>query len=272
MKKLLLTLAVVFTACLGGCSSTPVEPAAPEDQFVVGMECAYAPFNWTESTPTAYNHPIEGTSLYCDGYDVQMSKAIAASLGKVLVVKAIEWDGLIPALESEQIDAIVAGMSPTDERKLSVDFTNEYYRSTHVLVMKKNSEYVNGKTLNDFAGASVVGQKETLYDSLIDQLVGATHEVPLDDVPTIITAINSGRADITILEEPVAKGVIASNTGLTYIKLESGFNVSDKDVCVSIALKKGQDALVSQINGILAGITTGVRESIMVGAIARAEE
>ena len=100
MKKLLLTLAVALTACLTGCGSTSVEPAAKEDQFVVGMECAYAPFNWTESTPTAYNHPIDGTSLYCDGYDVQMAKAIASSLGKVLVVKAIEWDGLIPALSS----------------------------------------------------------------------------------------------------------------------------------------------------------------------------
>ena len=272
MKKILLTLAVALTACLTGCGSTSVEPAAKEEQFVVGMECAYAPFNWTESTPTAYNHPIDGTSLYCDGYDVQMAKAIASSLGKVLVVKAIEWDGLIPALESEQIDAIVAGMSPTEERKLSVDFTEAYYRSTHVLVMNKDSKYVSGKTLDDFDGAKVVGQKETLYDSLIDQLNGVSHETPLDDVPTIITAITSGRADMTILEEPVAIGVVGSNPNLTYVKLESGFNVTEEDVCVSIAIKKGQDELVSQINGILSAITPNVRETLMVSAISRAKE
>lgn len=272
MKKLLLTLSIFLTTCLTGCGETTIQPASREDQFVVGMECAYAPFNWTESSQTAYNHPIEGTSLYCDGYDVSMAKAVAASLGKVLVVKAIEWDGLIPALESEQIDAIIAGMSPTEERKLSVDFTEAYYKSTHVLVMNKDSQYVNGKTLNDFSGAKIVGQKETLYDSLIDQLVGASHETPLDDVPTIITAITSGRADITILEEPVAIGVIASNPNLTYVKLESGFNVTDEDVCVSIALKKGQTELVTQINGILSSITQDVREKLMVSAIARAEE
>ena len=272
MKKILLTLAVALTTCLTGCGSSSIQPANPEDQFVVGMECAYAPFNWTESTQTAYNQPIEGTNLYCDGYDVSMAKAVAASLGKVLVVKAIEWDGLIPALESEQIDAIIAGMSPTEERKLSVDFTEAYYTSTHVLVMNKDSKYASAKTLNDFEGAKVVGQKETLYDSLIDQLVGANHETPLDDVPTIITAITSGRADMTILEEPVAIGVVGSNPNLTYVKLESGFNVTEEDVCVSIALKKGQTKLVSQINGILSSITNDVREELMINAIGRAEE
>ena len=273
MKKLFVCLMLLCSFMLVACSSNvETTPAKEEDQFVVGMECAYAPFNWTESAPTAYNYPIDGTDLYADGYDVQMAKAIAASLGKVLVIKAIEWDGLIPALEAGQIDAIIAGMSPTAERKVSVDFTGAYYTSTHVLVMDKNSSYVNGKTLADFAGANVVGQKETLYDSLIDQLTGATHMTPLDDVPTIITAITSGRADITILEEPVALGVVAINPNLTYVKLTSGFNVSEEDVCVSIALKKGQDDLVNQINGILSAITPSVREKLMVGAISRAEE
>ena len=156
--------------------------------------------------------------------------------------------------------------------RITVDFTEAYYRSTHVLVMNKDSKYVSGKSLNDFAGAKVVGQKETLYDSLIDQLNGVSHETPLDDVPTIITAITSGRADMTILEEPVAIGVVGSNPNLTYVKLESGFNVTEEDVCVSIAIKKGQDELVSQINGILSAITPNVRETLMVSAISRAEE
>lgn len=272
MKRFLLCLLLLVSCCFAACSqSNEVEPADEKDQFIVGMECAYAPFNWTEEKPTAYNYPIYGTSLYADGYDVQMAKAIAASLGKVLVIKAIEWDGLIPALEAGQIDAIIAGMSPTDERKLSVDFTEAYYTSTHVLVMDKNSRFVNGTSLNDFSGANVVGQIETLYDSLIDQLVGVTHQTPLADVPTIITAITSGRSDITILEEPVALGVVASNPNLTYITLENGFNVSEEDVCVSIALKKGQENLASQINSILGAISNDVRKTLMESAINRAE-
>ena len=273
MKRIFAVLMLLLGLCFVGCSQTQeIEPAKDEDLFIVGMECAYAPFNWTENAPTAYNYPIDGTNLYADGYDVQMAKAIAASLGKVLVIKAIEWDGLIPALESGQIDAIIAGMSPTADRKVSVDFTEAYYTSTHVLVMSKDSKFASGTTLNDFSGANVVGQKDTLYDSLIDQLVDATHMTPLDDVPTIITAITSGRADITILEEPVALGVVATNPDLTYVKLTNGFNVTEEDVCVSIAIKKGQESLVNQINGILAGITPEVREALMVGAISRAEE
>ena len=267
LTKLFLALMMSLGLCAcGGNEDTE------KTTFVVGMECAYAPFNWTESIKTDTNYPIEGTSLYAEGYDVQIAKIIADKLGYRLVIKAIEWDGLISALEAGQIDAIIAGMSPTAERKVSVDFTGAYYTSTHVLVMDKSSSYVNGKTLADFAGATVVGQKETLYDSLIDQLTGATHMTPLDDVPTIITAITSGRADITILEEPVALGVVAINPNLTYVKLTSGFDVSEEDVCVSIALKKGQDDLVNQINGILSAITPSVREKLMVGTISRAEE
>ena len=271
MKKILSLLFIVLSfSTIVGCKK--VDDTNDLPTLTVGMECDYAPFNWTENMKSDTNHPIDGTNLFAEGYDVQIAKKIADELGYRLVIKAISWDGLIAALEAGQIDLIIAGMSDTASRRLSVDFTNAYYKSTHVLVMDKNSKYVNGKTLNDFAGAKVVGQKNTLYDTLIDQLVDATHMTPLDDVPTIITAITSGRADITILEEPVALGVVATNPDLTYVKLTNGFNVTEEDVCVSIAIKKGQESLVNQINGILAGITPEVREALMVGAISRAEE
>lgn len=270
MKKLfnLLFLALCIL-CLTSCKKKEVDN---RPTFTVGMECAYAPFNWTETIKTDSNYPIDGTQFYAEGYDVQIAKRIADELDYRLVIKAIEWDGLIAALESGQIDAIIAGMSDTEERRLSVDFTASYYRSTHVLVMPSNSKYLNGKTLNDFAGANVVGQKETLYDSLIDQLVGVNHMTPLDDVPIIITSITQNRADITILEEPVAKGVVETNPNLTYIKLESGFNVSDADVCVAIAIKKGNTELNTFVSEILSKITETERNQLMDQAIARNAE
>ena len=268
MKKLLnfftlilaITTLCLLTSCKGGGDDN-------RPTFTVGMECAYAPFNWTENVKSDTNYPIDGTNMYAEGYDVQIAKKIADALDYRLVIKAIEWDGLIPALESGQIDAIIAGMSNTEERRVNVDFTAAYYRSTHVLVMDANSKYVNGKTLTDFAGANVVGQIETLYDSLIDQLAGVNHLTPLGDVPTIITAITSKRADITILEEPVAKGVLETNPNLTYIKLTNGFNVSEEDVCVAIAVQKGKDDLKSKIDNILNSITEADRNAIMDQAI-----
>ena len=268
MRKItrLLILLVMITLCIV-VTSCKEQENDDRPTFTVGMECAYAPFNWTENVKSDTNYPIDGTSFYAEGYDVQMAKKIADQLGYRLVIKAIEWDGLIPALEAGQIDAIIAGMSDTEERRVNVDFTNAYYRSTHVLVMPSNSKYVNGTSLNDFAGANVVGQIETLYDSLIDQLVGVNHLTPLEDVPTIITSIKAGRADITILEEPVAKGVIETNPDLTYIKLTNGFNVSEEDVCVAIAVKKGNTDLQSKINSVLSLITETDRNSIMDQAI-----
>ena len=268
MKRVFVLLILVFISfVVTGCGNGVEEDNRPT--LVIGMECGYPPFNWTENMKTDSNYPIEGTSLYAEGYDVQIAKIIADELGYRLVIKAIEWGGLISALETNQIDAIIAGMSNTEERRLSVDFTQPYYRSTHVLVMAKDSKYINGKTLKDFSGANVVGQVETLYDSLIDQLEGVNHMTPLEDVPIIITSIISKRADITILEEPVAKGVIETNPSLTYIKLTEGFEVSEEDVCVAIALRKGDKELNDSISLVLSKISEERRKELMDQAISK---
>lgn len=269
-KSLLLLVLFLVSLMIVGCGNTNNVDDRPT--LVIGMECGYPPFNWTENIKTETNYPIEGTSMYAEGYDVQMAKIIAEELGCRLVIKAIEWGGLIAALESNQIDAIIAGMSDTEERRASVDFTSPYYRSTHVLVMDKDSKFINGKTLNDFSGANVVGQVETLYDTLIDQLKGVNHMTPLEDVPTIIASINAKRADITILEEPVAKGVVETNPNLTYIKLTDGFTVSEEDVCVAIAVRKGNEELKNQISSILKEISEEKRKELMDQAIQKNAE
>lgn len=266
MKKIILTLILllsIFTFI--GC-----DLEESEDTFIVGMECGYSPFNYTEEKQSDTNYPIYNSSLYVEGYDVQIAKRIASELGLKLVIKAISFDGLISALNENKIDAIIAGMSDTEERRLSVDFTKAYYKSTHVLVMANDSKYVNGKTLKDFSGANVIGQKETLYDDLIEQLENVNHMAPLGDVPTIITSITSKRADITILEEPVAKNVVSSNPNLTYIKLEEGFDVSEEKKSVAIAIRKGNDELKTKIDSILESITESERASLMDDATKKA--
>lgn len=268
LKRLFCLVFVMFSClCLVACSDGGEVDNRPT--FVVGMECDYPPFNWTEMVKTDTNYPIDGTSLYAEGYDVQVAKMIADELDMRLVIKAIEWNGLISALETGKIDAIIAGMSDTPDRRLNVDFTVSYYKSTHVLVMDKNSKYINGKTLSDFEGANVVGQIETLYDSLIDQLEGVNHQTPLEDVPTIITSITSKRSDITILEEPVAMGVVLTNPNLTYVKLEEGFDVDESDISVAIAIRKGESELNEKISAILQNFTDAQRESYMNDAIER---
>lgn len=117
------------------------EPANPTGTLKVAMECAYAPFNWTDTDKASLGAvPISGEGkdgLYANGYDVQIAKYIANKLGMKLEVYSYEWDGLIPALNAGTVDAIIAGMSPTAEREEQIDFTNVYYNSNLVVIYKK---------------------------------------------------------------------------------------------------------------------------------------
>jgi len=104
----------------------------------IAMECAYQPFNWTQTTNVNGAVPIQGkNNLYANGYDVQIAKYVAAELGMALEIYQYEWNSLIPAVQSGAVDGIIAGMSPTEERELEVDFTECYYNSNLVVIYKK---------------------------------------------------------------------------------------------------------------------------------------
>ena len=152
MKRILaLVLAAMMLLSMAACAaSTPAAAEAAADTnteavtgvedgvLTVGMECAYAPFNWTQTTQANSAVPIQGQDgMYANGYDVQVAKYVAAQLGMALEVYAYPWDSLIPAVQSGAVDAIMAGMSPTAERALQVDFTDCYYNSNLVIIIRK---------------------------------------------------------------------------------------------------------------------------------------
>jgi ABC-type amino acid transport substrate-binding protein len=277
MKRIIISvLLLLLGVVIIGCDQTTEATTTTEtrEQIVVGMEAAYAPFNWTIDEAGAFEGavPIFGTNNFVDGYDVMIAQLIADGLDMDLVIKAVEWDGLIPSLvTSEEIDLIIAGMSPTAERAQTVDFTDAYYQSTHVIVLRSDSSYASATSIDDFAGANAVAQLSTIYDDLVVQLTGATHANPLADVPTIITAINQGTYDLTILELPVALAVVETNPELTYIQFSegNGFDVSYEDSAVVIALRQGEEDLLQAINAILAELTEAEREELMSEAISR---
>lgn len=272
MKKIILSvLMLILSVSFLGCETSEENS---RETLVVGMEASYAPFNWTVDEAGAYEGAVklDKSSNYVDGYDVLIAKKIAEELNMDLVIKAVDWEGLIPSLTtSKEIDLIIAGMSPTEERSLTVDFTNEYYQSTHVIVLRNDSSYASATSITDFTGASAVGQIQTIYDDLINQLTGTTHENPLGDVPTIITGIKEGIYDLTVLELPVALAIIDTNPDLTYIEFSEdyGFDISYEDSAVSIALRKGEDDLLISINNILSSISLSDREQMMQEAISR---
>lgn len=240
------------------------------NELVVGLECNYAPFNWTVADSSEVAVEIDGVNAYCDGYDVQVAQHIADALEMDLVIRKIEWDGLIPALLANEIDVIIAGMSPTPERAQTVSFTNEYYRSEQVLVVDSSSVYANAVSLEDFNGAGVVAQLGTLQDGLIDQINGVNHLTALTDYPSLVQSVSSGIADALVAELPVAQSIIASNSDLVIVRLgESGFTVDASDVSVSVAVRQDETELLASINEVLEGISEETRNTWMSEALIR---
>ncbi len=137
-----------------------VNAASDSGTFKVGMEAGYAPFNWTQTTSANNAVKIQGSQEYANGYDVQIARKVAKALHKKVVVVKTSWDGLPPALTSGKIDAIIAGMSPTPDRRKTIDFSNPYYISNLTMVVRKDSKYAKAKSIADFKGAKITAQAQ----------------------------------------------------------------------------------------------------------------
>ena len=267
MKKLLcLLLAMMLVGCSSSTSEGSTTTETTKDTFTVGMECDYAPFNWTQVEDSETAVKISDVD-YCDGYDVVMATRIANELGLELQVKKVSWDNLIPSINYGDIDAIIAGMTDTEERRQEVDFTDPYYASQMVVIVKADSDLVNISDIQELSGKKVMGQLATLYDDVIDQIDGVIHMTPQDAYPRMVLALNEGEVDAITAEMPVAQGVVAANEGLAIVTFEEGHGFV-ADTTVSIALAKNSE-LKDQINDILSNISQDERNQIMLDATDR---
>jgi len=273
MKKVLcLFLAIItvfgLTACSGGKVVKDLDAIKKAGVIRVGMECNYAPFNWTQSK-SSEDAVALASGGYADGYDVRIAKKIADGLGVKLEIVKLEWNGLTLALQSNKIDAIIAGMSPREERKLTIDFSDPYYESELVIVVRKDGAYANASKLSDFAGAKITGQLNTYHYKAIDQIQGVKKQTALKDFPAMIVALQSGSIDGYVSERPGAVSAVSANNDLTYIQFEgsNGFKTNPEDVQIAVGIRKGSD-LAESINPILAKISKAERQSIMDMAVA----
>ena len=234
----------------------------------VGMECNYAPYNWTQTEPSDTAIPLAGGG-YADGYDVRIAKRVADYLGMDLEIVKTEWDGLIMSVMCGAIDCIIAGMSPTQERMLTIDFTDSYYDSDLVIVVRKDGGYAEATSLEDFAGATIVGQLNTFHDTVIDQIPDVKHATPMDTFPTMIVAVKAGSVDGYISERPGAESAIATNPELTYVVFDEGkgFETDPADTSIAVGVAKGSE-LTAKINEALATISKEERLQIMNDALA----
>ncbi len=277
MKRIItLALAVLMligTLSLASCAK--IDPASDLEnikaagKIVVGMECAYAPYNWSQPSANEFTVKVSD-NLYADGYDVQIAKLIAEKIGVELVIKPIEWDGLIPALESGDVDMIIAGMSPTEERKLSIDFSNTYFDSELVVVVKKDSAFASATKIADFSGAKLTGQLNTFHYGVIDQIDGVQKQTALPDFAALIQSLASGAIDGYVCERPGAISAVAANPEFAYIEFAdgNGFTCDPAESSISVGIRKNS-SLTSEINSALATLTADQKTAMMDAAIAR---
>ncbi|MDO5725021.1 MAG: transporter substrate-binding domain-containing protein [Tissierellia bacterium] len=273
MKRLLLiTLSAVLligllTACGGSSSKNETE----SNVLRVGMECDYPPYNWSQKDDSNGAVKVEGSNEYANGYDVQIAKKIAEGLGKELVVIKTSWEGLVPALDSETIDVIIAGMSPLGDRREVIDFSDYYWASDLVMVVKRGSEYENASSLSDFSGAKVSAQSGTLHYTVIDQIPGVEKDVALESFPTLRVSLESGIIDAYVSERPEAVSAKLHNEDLTFVELEDGFETDNDETAVAVGVKKGSE-LTAEINEILKDISEDERLELMDRCIKMQDE
>lgn len=236
-----------------------------EGVLKVGMEANYAPFNWSQTS--ASNDAVEISNSpgeYANGYDVQMAVRLAEELGLTLEIIKLEWDGLPPALESGMIDAVIAGMSPTPERARQIDFSDAYYDSDIVLVVKNDSDLADVTTLDAFDGTRVTAQLNTFHYDLIEQIPNVQQQTAMDSFPSMISSVLSDKSDAYVSERPGAMAATAANSNLTYIVFDEnqGFDTGQVDTSIAVGMRRNSP-IVDSVNRALATISQDERDTLM---------
>ena len=237
-------------------------------QLRVGMECAYAPSNWQESVETATNVPVENVpGAYAEGYDVQIARIIADYLGLELVIVKMDWDGLIEALNQGQIDAIIAGMADTAARREAINFSDPYHSTVYGMMVNSGSPFENATSIQDFAGASVLGQRDTMLDVVIDQIEGVNHLTAVASVPDMIARLNQGACDAITVNMESVPVYLAANPDFVAISFPDGqgFDLGFTGSCVG--LRKSDDALLVLVNEALATVDQETRDAMWDTAV-----
>ena len=260
---------MVFT----GCQSQQETNGENQTKVLrVGMECAYAPYNWAQADDSNGAVPISGSSEYAYGYDVMMAKFLAEKLGYELEIYQIDWDSLPVALQSNKIDCVIAGQSITSERLETVDFTTPYYYASIVGLTKTDSKYANATGISDLEGATCTSQINTVwYDTCLPQIKNANILPAMEVASQMLVALDSGKTELVVTDMPTAMAATKVYDDFTILDFTNSetdnFEVSDEEINIGISVRKGNTELLNALNTALAELDTTDFEEMMNTAI-----
>ena len=270
MKKM---FALLCALCLMAMSASALAATGVEDGVLtVAMECAYAPYNWTQADDSNGAVPIKDhPGQFANGYDVMMAKAICEANGWQLEVAQLDWDSLIPAVQSGIVDAVIAGQSMTKERMEAVDFAGPYLYATIVCLAKEGNANAEAKGISQLTGSATSQSGTIWYDTCLPQVKGATIVPPAESAPAMLMAVESGVVDFVCTDMPTAQGALIAYPDLKLLDFAGSgddFVVSDEDINIGISIQKGNTELLDAINGYLADKTADDFNALMAQAIA----
>ena len=275
---MLLTLAACGTTNEGATKSTAENiPGSDNNVLTVGMECAYAPYNWTQIDDSNGAVPIvNNPGTYANGYDVMIAKRIADYYGWELEIMALEWDGLHPALNAGTIDVAIAGQSMTADRMAEVDMAGPYYYATIVCLTRADSPLAGATSIADLSGTCTSQSGTIWYDTCLPQIDAALVQSPADSAPAMIMALESGMVDFICTDLPTANGAVAKNPNLVVLNFagtEGDFQFATEEeraenVNIGVSVKKGNAGLQDAMNQVLNAMTEADFNALMDQAIA----
>ncbi len=249
-----------------------------DGKLTVGMECAYAPYNWTQMDDSNGAVPISNVEgAYANGYDVMIAKRICEAYGWELEIVSSAWDSLTPAVQAKTMDANIAGQSMTADRMAEVDMAGPYYYATIVCVTKKDSKFAQAKGIADLAGGKCTSQSGTIwYDSCLSQIEGAELLAPAETAPNMIMQLQTGTVDFICTDMPTAMGAVALDDDLVILNFagtEGDFQFATEaeraeNVNLGISVLKGNEELKNAIDKVLSAMTEEHFNILMDQAIA----
>ena len=277
MKRLLgVLMAILMLVTLSACGGDSSAKSGVEDgALTIAMECAYAPYNWTQTDDSNGAVPIKGTNDYANGYDVMIAKRICEANGWKLEVVRSDWDSLVPSVQTGVIDAVIAGQSMTKERSQQVDFAGPYYYASFAILVKEDSPLANATSIMDFAGYKGSAQSATIwYSECLPQMEGALIQTAAESAPAMIMGVETGVFDFVVTDMPTATGAAIAYNDLKVLDFsgtDGDFKFSEEEreenVNIGISVRKGNTVLKEAIDSYLDTLTVDDFNTIMDEAI-----
>lgn len=253
-------LALAFAALLALVAAGCTAGSGDDNVLSVAMECSYAPYNWTQPDDSNGAVPIKDSADYAYGYDVMMAKYLAEQMGMELEIVRLDWDSLVPAVQSGTVDCVIAGQSITAKRLKQVDFTTPYYYASIVTLVMADGPYADATGISDLAGATCTSQQATVwYDTCLPQIENANILPAMDSAPAMLVALDSGRCDLVVTDMPTAMAACVAYPEmklLDFTGTEDDFAVSEEEINIGISVQKGNETLLNKLNEALATLTT----------------